>query len=180
MRQFYMDTNVFISQLKPDDLYYSEARIIAEKLYKDEIQAKTSVLTLVETASVVSRLYQATKGKNGSSKEWKVFIIKALRRLAALNTTFINIAGDSPIAIKNIQAKLPSIFNEAMVLSLQTPLRTLDLMHLAAAKHEKQMNQELGAFVTGDNELLSRKEELHKIIKVPIMSPKEYVEALGL
>jgi len=180
MRQFYMDTNVFISSLKPDDPYHKEAKAIARRLEDDEIQAETSVLTLVETASVASRLHHAKKHRKQENNERKVFIVKALRRLAALKTRFINIAGDIPIAVKNIQTSLPSLFNEAITLSLQAPLRTFDLMQLAAAGHAKQMNSELGAFVTGDGELLSKKQELSKIIKMPILSPKEYVEALGL
>lgn len=180
MQQFYMDTNVFISQLKSDDPYHSEAGVIANRLEEDEIQAETSVLTLVETASVVSRLYDKARGEKGTDKERKIFIIKTLGRLASLKTKFIHITGDSSIAVRNIQASLPGIFNEAILLSLQTPLRTLDLMHLAAARHAKQMNSELEAFVTGDRELLLRKQELSKLIRMPILSPKEYVKALGL
>jgi len=181
MRQFYMDTNVFIAQLKPDDPYYLEAKTIAQQIQDNEIQAETSVLTLVETASVASRLYHASKrGEKGNNRERKAFTIKLLRRLTTLTTRFIHIAGDSPIAVRSIKTNLPEIFNEAIILSLQTPLRTFDLMHLAAAKHAKQMNPELAAFVTGDGEFLSRKQELSKIIKIAILSPKEYVDALGL
>lgn len=180
MRQFYMDTNVFISRLKTDDSYHSEAKTIAKNLEKVEIQAETSVLTLLETASVASRLYQANKGERGKQKELKIFIIKALSRLAGLKTRFIHISGDDPIALRNLQATVPSIFNEALLLTLQTTLRTLDLIHIAAAKYAKQINPELGAFVTGDEEMLSKKEELSKILDMPILSPKEYVEALGL
>jgi predicted nucleic acid-binding protein len=175
-----MDTNVFISQIKPDDPYHPEAKAIGKSLKEEEIQANTSVLTILETASVASRLYEAKRGEKGSLKERNIFIIKALRRLAGLKTNFIHIAGDTPIAVRNIQANMPSIFNEAILLSLQTTLRTLDLIHLTAARHAKQMNSELGAFVTGDSEFLSKKEQLSKTLGMPILSPKEYVEGLGL
>ena len=180
MQQFYMDTNVFISSLKSDDPYHFESRAMARKLKDDEIQAETSVLTLVETASVVSRLHQTVKHVEGEDKDRRVFIIRAIISLVDLKIKFIHIAGDTPIAVKNIQATLPSIFNDAFMMSLHTPLRTFDLMHLAAARHAKQMNPELGAFVTGDREFLSRKQELAKIIKMPVLSPQEYVEALGI
>jgi hypothetical protein len=129
---------------------------------------------------VASRLYEAKKGDKVTQKEREIFVIKALKRLAGFKTKFIHIAGDTPIAIRNIQANMPSVFNEGILLSLQTTLRTLDLIHLAAAKHARQMNHELGFFVTGDNEFLSKKDEISKIIGMPILSPKEYVEALGL
>lgn len=180
MKQFYMDTNVFISRLKSDDPYHSEAKAIMKGMGDGEIQASTSVFTLLEVASVSGRLYENKRGRRQNEKARKVFIIRALRRLAALKPEFINIAGDTPVAIKGIQATLPSVFNEAVLLSLQSSLRTLDLVHLAAARHAKRMNNELGAFVTGDAEFLSDKKRLSEIIGMAIFSPKEYVEGQGL
>jgi len=180
MRQFYMDTNVFISRIKPDDPYHSEAKVITKSLENDEVHAETSVLSLLEMASVTSRLYKARRIRGGADRERMAFIIETLKRFAALGIRFIHVSGDSPIAVRNIHATMPSIFNEAIILSLQTTLRTFDLIHLAAAKYAKQTNHELGAFVTGDREFLSRKDELSKIMEMPILSPKEYMEGLGL
>ncbi len=180
MKQFYMDTNVFISRLKTDDPYYLEAKAMIRSLEEDELQAETSVLTLLEIASASSRLYEAKKGTKDGDKERKVFIIRILRRLAGLGIKFINIAGDMPLSIRGINASLPSVFNEAILVSLQSTLRTLDLIHLAAAKHAKRKNTELGAFVTGDKEFLSKKREISEVIGMPVLSPTEYVEVLGL
>ncbi len=126
------------------------------------------------------RLYEAKKGGKSNEKERKVFIVRVLRRLAGLKTKFINIAGDTPVSVRGVQTKLPSVFNEAILLSLQSTLKTLDLVHLAAARHAKRMNNELGAFVTGDKEFLSNKKELSEIIGMPVLSPREYVEGLGI
>jgi predicted nucleic acid-binding protein len=179
MKQVYLDTNVFISRLKPDDPYHSQAKTMVLGLEGGELQAETSVITLLEVASVSGRLYE-TNGRKRSERGRKVFIVKALQRLARLRTKFINLSGDTPISVKEIEANLPSIFNEAINLSLRSTLRTLDLIHLAAARHAKHMNVNLGAFVTGDNEFLSHKKELSGIMGMPVLSPKEYVEALGL
>jgi len=100
--------------------------------------------------------------------------------LSGLRTKFINIEGDTPVSIRSINTSLPSVINEAILLSLQTTLKTLDLIQLAAARHGKRMNNELGAFVTGDKAFLSKKKELSEIIGMPVLSPKEYVEVLGL
>ena len=181
MKQFYMDTNVFISRLKPDDPYHSDAKTVVKSLEEGAILAETSVLTLLEAASVSGRSYDVKKGERGrNEKDRKVFIVRVLRRLAGLKVKFINIAGDTPISVRGIQATLPSVFNEAVILSLQSTLRTLGLVHLAAARHAKRMNEGLGAFVTGDNEFLSNKKRLSEIIGMPILSPKEYVKGLGL
>ncbi len=180
MKQFYMDTNVFISRLKPDDPYFSEAKAIVKSLEEDELHSETSVLTLLEVASASGRLYELKKGEKSREEERKVFIVRILRRLAGLGTKFVNVAGDMPLSIRGINANLPSVFNEAILLSLQSTLRTLDLIHLAAAKDAKRRNNDLGAFVTGDKEFLSKKKELSEIIGMPVLSPKEYVELLGL
>ena len=180
MKGFYMDTNVFMSRLKPDDPYHSDGIAIVKSLEEDEIQAETSVFTLLEVASVSGRLYQAKTREERSEKERKAFVVRVLLELAGLKTKFINIAGDTPVAINGIQATLPSLFNEAILLGLQCSLRTLDLIHLAAARHAKRMNGDLGAFVTGDRGFLDNKKQLSEIIGMPILSPKEYVEGLGL
>jgi predicted nucleic acid-binding protein len=180
MRQFYMDTNVFISSLKPDDPYHPSAKAIIKGLEDDELQAETSVLTLLEVASVSGRLYQAKRAAESSARKRNVFIVRTMRRLAGLGTKFINIAGDTPLSVKGVRANLPGVFNEAILLSLRSTLRTLDLVHLAAARHARRMNNELWAFVTGDREFLSSKKELSEILGMPVLSPKEYADGLGI
>jgi predicted nucleic acid-binding protein len=180
MRHFYLDTNVFISRWKPDDPYYSEAKIIASSLQKGEISAYTSALTLLETASVAGRLY-AHRMKDKGPEQKKLFIIKTIRRLAVMRIRFIHLVGDIPLRLGNVKVDMPTLLADSIFLSFLTALRTLDLMHIAAARHAKQMNSEkLGAFITGDAELLARKDEISKIIGMPVLSPKEYVHALGL
>lgn len=180
MRHFYMDTNVFISRWKPDDPYHSEAKAIARSMQKGEISACTSVLTLLETASVAGRLYSHRMKAKGP-EEKKVFVVKALQRLAAQRLQFIHLAGDIPLPLGNAKVGMPSLISESIFLSFLTTLRTLDLMHLAAARHAKQVvSKEMGAFVTGDEELLAMKDGISMIIQMPVLSPKEYVQALGL
>lgn len=177
-----MDTNVFISQLKPDDPYYEASKTIVKKIAGGDIAAETSVLTLLETASVASRLYDMKMaGKDDiSNDQRKIFIVKTISGLASLKPRFIHPPGDSPFFMRSVPAELPQVFGEAILMSLLIPLRTFDLIHLAAARWAKQSNQELGAFVTGDNGILLRKREASKLIDVPVLSPKEYVQALGL
>src|SRR5712692_10327754 len=125
MKQFYLDTNVFISRLKPDDPYHSQARTMVEGLGEGELLAEASVVPLLEVASVSGRLYD-TKGGKRSERGRKVYILKALQRLARLKTRFINMAGDTQISVKDMEVNLPSIINEAISLSLRTTPRTLD------------------------------------------------------
>ncbi|HEX9846109.1 MAG TPA: PIN domain-containing protein [Candidatus Nitrosotenuis sp.] len=174
-----MDTNVFISALKSDDPYHAEAGRVASRLRKGEIQAETSTLTLLEVASVASRLYHRAEGSKDDHKR-KTFVVKTLKTLAGLGIRFVHMSGDTPFAVGNIKTDMPNVFNESILLSIQTTLRTLDLMHVAAARHAKQNNRELGAFVTGDTELLRMKAQLSRITGMPFLSPREYVIDMGL
>jgi predicted nucleic acid-binding protein len=193
-KQFYLDTNVFISHLKPDDPFHAEAEIIASNLKSKIVRAETSVLTLVETASVISRLYgpkimAATKlqqqRKEEEARKKSFIIIRALRELAGL-VTFVSIPGDSRLAFggeeeKDLHITMPSVISESIISSFQSSLRSLDLVHVAAARYARQKNSELAAFVTGDRELLSSKrKEILDITGMPAISPKDYVESAGL
>jgi predicted nucleic acid-binding protein len=171
-----MDTNVFISEFKREDVFHPEAKTIAKRLLSEELLALTSVLTIVEVSSVASRMFQV------ESEERQVLMIKLVQRLLSLNIEFVHLSGDLPLSIVGSTRviMLPSLFNEAVLISLLAPLRTFDLMHIAAAKNAKQKNQALRAFVTGDGELIRRKLELSRIIGMPVLSPREYVQALGL
>ena len=77
---------------------------------------------------------------------------------------------------------MPAIFEQALLLESLAGLRSFDLLHLAAAKYRSlgADSSEIGAFVTGDSDFLLRKKELSQIVGIPMLSPKEYVEALGL
>ncbi|GEM_PF-2955829 len=178
MHQFYMDTNVFISYLKYDDPYHSDAAAIVANLAKNEIRAETSVLTVLEVAAVAGRLFEHNIGRNMQEK--KIFIVKALQTLLELKINFIHIGGDTAFALGNIHIPMPSIFTDSIMVCMQAGLRTLDIMHLTAARHAKQMNSDLGAFVTGDRGIIDKRHELSKLIGIPLLSPSEYVKTLGL
>lgn len=174
-----MDTNVFISRFKSDDPYHKEASAIIRSLEKGELVAETSVFTILEVASVSGRLYRKSRNETVLDKK-RAFVIKMIRKLGLLRPNFINIPGDKHVSIKGVQAILPSAFDEGILLSLECNLKTLDLIHLAAARYSKRMNNKLAAFVTGDEGFLSDKARLSGIIDMPILSPKEYVDSFGI
>ena len=180
--------------MRKEDPYHSQARTIARNLESKEIQAYTSVLTLVEVASVASRLYQLSSRKvlgrtllheeeiteEHNVKERTIFIIKTIQKLASLGIKFVQISGDARFLVPEVEIGVPALFDEAVLISFLCPLRTFDLMHIAAAKHAKQADGNLGALVTGDTDFLRKKQELSKIIGMPVLSPVEYIAALGL
>ncbi len=109
-----------------------------------------------------------------------MFVIKTIQKLASLNVNFVQISGDARFLVPEVETSVPAIFDEAVLVSFLISLRTFDLMHVAAAKHAKLADGRLGAFVTGDTDFIHKKQELSKITGMPVLSPKEYVLAMGL
>lgn len=138
----------------------------------------------------MSRLYGTTlvaaakkerQKKEEDEVRKKVLIVRALRELASL-VTFVNVPGDYRLAFEEGRhVTMPSVLGESIIQSLHSSLRSLDLVHVAAAKYARQVNSELAVFVTADNELLSsKKREILEITGMPAISPKDYVENTGL
>jgi hypothetical protein len=115
---------VFISRWKLDDAYYSEAKIISSSLQKGEISAYTSVLTLLDTTSVAGKLY-ADRMKDKGSEQKKMFIIKAIRRLAVMRIRFIHLVRDIPLRLGNVKVDMPTLLADSIFLSFLTALRPL-------------------------------------------------------
>ncbi len=179
MRTAYLDTNVFVSSYKPDDLYHREASMIIKALESGEIRGQTSVLTILEAAAVASRTIRIHKGDD--EKEIRQMAVsKIIRNLSRLGLTFIHVLGDSSAPIDEIEVEMPAIFHQALLLASTIGLRSFDLVHLAAAKYASLMDSDKGSFITGDMDFLSGKRELSKVIGMPVLSPKEYVEGLGM
>lgn len=179
MIEFYMDTNVFISGLKPDDPFYPEAKAISKAMRGGEMHACTSTIALLELASVSARLYDARKGVGSSSAERNAFVLKSLETMGRLKIRFISILGDSPLSIGPSQIMVPSLFYDAIRLAFSAPLRSLDLIHLASARYAKIENQEIEAFVTGDSDFLSKSVLLSEILGMPVLSPQEFLAHAG-
>lgn len=115
--------------------------------------------------------------KQVDPKERKIFVTKAVKKLGQIGIGFIHMSGEAFIELGDVHIPMPVIFNESMILSLETNLRTLDLVHIASAKHAKQVFHDLEAFVTADEEILSNK-DIARIIGMPVQSPGEYVQIL--
>jgi hypothetical protein len=74
---------------------------------------------------------------------------------------------------------MPAVFGNALGLST-VGLKTLDLIHLSAAKYCKETVSELAGFLTGDNDFLLQKKTLSERIGIPFLSPKEFVQIYAL
>jgi predicted nucleic acid-binding protein len=179
LKSAYIDTNVFVASYKPDDVFYEESSAVIKAMKEGEIKGQTSTLTILETAAVASRTIRMRKGDDEKEVRRRA-VGRAIIRLSRLGLRFIHAPGDSSALIDGSRVEMPVTFHQALLLASIVGLRSFDLVHLAAAKYSHLRDSDLGAFVTGDSDFLRRKRELAQVIGMPMLSPKEYVEGLGL
>jgi predicted nucleic acid-binding protein len=179
LKAAYFDTNIFIASYKPDDKYYEESSVIVEALKGGEIKGQTSTLTILETAAVASRTIQIHKGDDEKEVRRRA-VGKAILSLSRLGLGFIHLPGDSSAPIDSHKVEMPAIFHQALLLASKIGLRSFDLVHLATAKYSSLTDSEVSAFVTGDAAFLRQKKDLSDLIDMPILSPREFIQAIGL
>jgi len=177
-RQFYIDTNVLISQYKPKDIFYHESVCIVRALKQREVTGYTSPLTILEMVSFVCRNFPLKKGENPEDAR-RIALSKILNEIPSFQLQFISPVGDYSLKFDDIAVRIPAVLGNALGLAT-SGLRTLDLMHLSAAKYCKETNTELTGFVTGDDAFLLQKRYLSERIGISFLSPEEFVKLLGL
>lgn len=167
MTTVYVDTNVIIARYKPGDPLHG----VADELFKRDFEFVISPVTLVELYSVLSRVKPFVRlreeFKHASIGTLVAFIIHDLHlklraraflfKLSLLGTTF----------------RVPLEYHIAMKFSEKLQLKTLDLLHLAYAY---MLREEIDYFVTGDDDILSRRELIRECMGIEVIEPSELLK----
>ena len=175
---YYVDTNVLLSQYKPDDIFYRQSVLIVRSLKQKEVTGCTSPLTIIEMVSFVCRNFPLKRGENPEDAR-KIAVSKILKEIASLQLQFSTPTGDYTLKLEGQNVHIPALLGDSLGLAT-AGLRTLDLLHLSVAKYCRETNKGLAGFITGDKDFLMRKKELLERIGIPFLSPEEFVRILGL
>ncbi|MFV2014954.1 MAG: hypothetical protein ACC656_05980, partial [Candidatus Heimdallarchaeota archaeon] len=71
-------------------------------------------------------------------------------------------------------------YSRAIIINPDLKLRTLDNLHIASAKNISLLKHDnLHYFVTGDNEILSRKKEISEYLQTLVISPVDLIKIDG-
>jgi hypothetical protein len=109
------------------------------------------------------------------------FVAGNLRRLRGAGLRWIQIPGDVKLVFEDSEIEMPVMVAEALALSPQAALKTLDLLHLAAVVYARRvLNIPLQRVVTLDKDFLRKKRELSNITGTTFETPSEVVVALGI
>lgn len=173
----YLDTNVILARYAPDDPQHDEAKSLLRKIERGKLAAVTSVLTLVEVVCVTSRAYEKfddTVEDLGREEVAGAF----LRRIVNINNLgFIPVGGEVSFNVAEQKVKLPALFALALEIGAKTGVKTLDTLHLASATIASRIyGQKIDCFVTLDEDILKRREDIIGLIESRVASPAEQLQ----
>ena len=151
---------------------------MVDALKGGEIIGYTSPITVVEACYFVSRNFPPRKRESGEEARAKA-VAKILQELGKLRLVYASPSGDYPLPLDGRGLVMPPMLHQALTLTF-LGLRTLDLLHLASARHARRTGEDLRGFVTGDNDFIDNRRALANVIDMPILSPRDLVETAGL
>ncbi len=165
LNALYLDTNIVIARYKPTDPLYEDAnKLLSDKSFRFFI----SPVTLFELYSVISRLRPnlvlSHEARHASMNTIVRFMMEDCN-LKLISKTFLA----APYFLGE-RIRLPLEYWLSMMLAEKLRLRALDLLHIAYAA---MLRDELKTFVTGDDEILERKEAIKKAVDLEIRHPSD-------
>lgn len=178
MKIAYLDTNILVSFIKPNDPNYNSSSIIlAQPFVKNFI----STLTLVEVKSVISRQLielvgnlpsNIIKAIDGLSDEEKIEILYKYLLESITIEIHENVAIQED-TYSFYKGKIFSVYSLALQLANTTKLRVLDNLQLAHALliHQQSLDK-IDYFVTGDANFIKQISSAKKYLPFSIISPE--------
>jgi predicted nucleic acid-binding protein len=170
----YLDTNVVLARYAPDEPQHDDAKILLNKIETGKLSAVTSVLTLIEVVCATSRAYERFDDEVGGLGREEV-AGAFLRRVVSINKLrFIPMGGEVSVNVMERRVKLPALFVLALDIGSKTGVKTLDALHLASASVAARIyGYKIDCFVTIDEDILKRREDISSLIESRIVSPAE-------
>jgi len=164
IKSIYVDTSVIVARYKPGDPLYNDSNALFQREYRFVV----SPLVLVELYSVFSRIRPYIR----LPKPLKGVALNSLVRFV-IDDCKLTVMYNLLIArIREGACRVPLEYIYAMRLAEALRLRALDLLHVAQAS---LLNGEVEALVTGDEELLERRERIKELTGLSVASPRELI-----
>jgi len=165
LNTLYLDTNVIIARYKPWDPLYE----VSNKLLSNEsFEFFISPVTLFELYAVISRLRPnlvlPQEAKYASVNTIVRFVVEDCN-LKLISKTYL-----VTTYFMDQRVRIPFEYSMSTILAEKLRLRALDLLHIAYASMLKDKVQ---IFVTGDDEILEKRDVIKKFTEFEIKHPKD-------
>jgi len=168
----YVDTGVLIAAYASKDPLRSAAKAFLAKSRAPRI---ISPLTFAELSSVLSRVEESLELPTVLREEPAPRRIRALAEymLRDCRLTIASQVGSSKLRLGGRSVTVPMEYTIAAALAPNLKLRSLDLLHLAYASLISQLEFSISSFVTGDEAILGKTDEVRKSLNITATHPKD-------
>jgi len=99
MTLLYLDTNVILARYASNEPQHEAAKNIIKRIEEGEMNAMTSVLTLLEVASVTARAYERFVDVGEDMKRGDITVAFLRRVVGLVNLNFIPMGGEINLKI---------------------------------------------------------------------------------
>ncbi|MHA1300711.1 MAG: PIN domain-containing protein [Candidatus Helarchaeota archaeon] len=180
MKNLYLDTNIIISYLKKDDIFYN----FSNKIMKEgNFERFGSAITLLEIASVISRQINNIEFDKEKIKNWKELNISEKRLflfsyfITKIPIKFYFNSNIETYYIKNQNLNININFSKALRISPFFSLRALDNLQISAALNIRDLtNIRLDYFVTTDKLILDNAKKIQDLTNLTIIHSEKLIE----
>ena len=172
----YVDTSVLIAAYAPRDPLRSAARNFLGKSRTPRI---ISSLTFAELSSVLSRVEENLDLPSVLRQEPPQRRIRALVEYVVRDCrlTIASQLGASRVRLGGRNVTMPMEYSTAAALAPKLKLRSLDLLHLAYASLISRLEFSISSFVTGDETILGKKDDIRESLNITPTYPNEAIRA---
>ena len=170
----YVDTGVLIAAYAPKDPIRVAAKAFLRKSHAPRI---ISPLTFAELSSVLSRVEESLELPSVLRTEPPQRRIRALAEYVVRDSrlTIASQVGSTRLRLGGRSVSVPMEYTTAAALAPKLKLRSLDLLHLAYASLISQLEFSISSFVTGDETILGKSDEIQKSLNITATHPKDAV-----
>ncbi len=170
-----------MARWSPEEPHYTTAKKVFRAVGDLTVEGWTSVLTTLEASAVAVRQWGQLPEEFRARWSRADVVAENLSRLWRASLRWIQVPGDITLELTQGEIRMPAVFGEAIGLCPEAPLKTLDLLHLAAATYANRvLEANLQRFITLDQDFLRLKGELAGLTGMTFETPMDLVRALNL
>ncbi|OLS19271.1 MAG: hypothetical protein HeimC3_46370 [Candidatus Heimdallarchaeota archaeon LC_3] len=182
MKNAYIDTNIVVSSIKPDDIFYSDSKKL---LSNSIVNCLSSTLLLVELKAVLTK--QVDNIEKNLSREIKNlikdFTLEEKTEVFfnyVMEKIYLEILEVPTIERLDIPSYNGSIYTPyaiSLKISAFTQLKTLDNLHISHIMQINHiLNKKIDYFVTTDKMIQKNKMKINELLSIIVITPNKLIE----
>lgn len=171
----YVDTNVVLAKYFPED---SAHRRAVRFLEQSAVRKMISPISLIELAAVLSRIDPALRAPEELLQETPRRRVRALLEFLIKDTHLhvTTVPAKAKLRVGGTSFTAPIEYHTCIRLAHALKLKTLDLLHVAYADNLRRCGYEIETFVTFDQDILGKANEIQQETEIEVKEPNDIEE----